>query len=285
MGTGISVAAGGPSTGVRSFPWPVLQRGDTSFPGGAYAVEVELAQDRCGFKLTHRIQGAPLILRLLAERRAQYVCSVSSANASYRHVATSTEPTHRIHWDRDDLGAPPIFVPMVVSREEYRCTFDAQRDGIADLWHGKTITVPKGAKLALGPSFQLQSSLLQLLTFKLDDHLESGQFEVKPNTKDGFRFDVHLARDLFTFLEYQRDLDFRGNIMTHIVGAALALLQRDYATDDDDEGWRTYSNLKAFAEHLQELGMPLWDERDFSPERVATALYPHRLPSVEEEDE
>ena len=73
--------------------------------------------------------------------------------------------------------------------------------------------------------------------------------------------------------------------MTHIVGAALALLQRDYATDDDDEGCRTYPNLKAFAEHLQELGMPLWDERDYSPERVATALYPHRLPSVEEEDE
>ena len=51
--------------------------------------------------------------------------------------------------------------------------------------------------------------------------------------------------------------------------------------------WRVVSSkyLKAFAEHLQELGMPLWDERDFSPERVATALYPHRLPSVEEEDE
>ena len=287
MDVRIEIASGDPSTGVRSFPWPVLQRGDSSFPAGVYAVVVEPARDRRGLRLTHHIQGAPLILRLLAEHRAQYACSVSSASASYRHVEVSSEPVHRIEWVRDDLGAPPIFVPMVVSTEEHRCTFDADRDGVADLWHGRTIVLPKGAKLVLGPSFQLQASLLQLLNFKLDSGLPGGQFEVKPNTEDGFRFDVYLARDLFVFLEFERDQNLRGNIMTHIVSAALALLQREFATDDDEESWRMFPNLTAFAEYLQEHSLPIWDDKEsFNPERVATSLYPHKLPRVEmEEDE
>ena len=286
MDSKIAIAAGDPSTGVRSFPWPVLQRGDSSFPGGVYGVVVEPARDRRGLKLTHHIQGAPLILRLLAEQRAQYACTVSSANASYRRIDISTEPVQWVAWARDDLGAPPIFAPMVISTQEHRCTFDADHDGVADLWHGRTIVLPKGAKLVLGPSFQLQASLLQLLNFKMDHGLADGQFEVKPNTEDGFHFDVYLARDLFSFLEFKRDRNWRGNIMTHIVSAALALLQRDFATDDDEESWRVFPNLAAFAEYLKEKDMPVWDEREaFIPERVATALYPHRLPKAEMEDE
>ena len=41
MVTKIEIRRGDPSTDVRSFAWPVLQRGDMSFPEGAYAVEVD----------------------------------------------------------------------------------------------------------------------------------------------------------------------------------------------------------------------------------------------------
>ena len=72
--------------------------------------------------------------------------------------------------------------------------------------------------------------------------------------------------------------------MTHIVSAALALLQQDQREDDGEEGWRTHSNLTALAHYLEAQGLPLWDHEGFHPERVATALYPHLLPQLGEED-
>ena len=285
MVTKIEIRTGDPSTDVRSFAWPVLQRGDMGFPEGAYAVEVDSGRDRSSFSLTHRVEGAPLIDRLISENKAKYVCAVASPNASYRDIHSSPEPRQKVRWELDDLGAPPLFIPMVVSTEKYSCTLDARTDGVADLWHGKSIRLDKGSRLVLGPVFQLQASLLQLLIFKLDEKLANGQFEVKPNAADGFRFDVHLAKDLFRFLEYKRDPGVRRNIMTHVVGATLALLQRDFAKDDGDEGWKTFGNLKAFADYLRAIDMPVWDEEEFKPERVATALYPHILPHLEDDDE
>ena len=285
MITKIEIRRDDPSAAVRSFAWPVLQRGDMSFPEGAYAVEIDSGLDRSSLSLTHRVEGAPLIDRLVSENKAQYVCAVASPNASYRDIHASPEPRHKVRWELDDLGAPPIFIPMVVSTEKYSCTLDARTDGVADLWHGKSIRLEKGSKLVLGPAFQLQASLLQLLIFKLDEQLANGQFEVRPNTGDGFRFDVHLANDLFRFLKYKRELDVRRNIMTHVVGATLALLQRDFAKDDGDEGWKTFGNLKAFADYLRAVSMPVWDDEEFRPERVATTLYPHILPQLEDDDD
>lgn len=285
MTTKIEVRTDDPSTGVRSFAWPVLQRGDMSFPEGAYVVEIEPDRDRSSFSLAHRIEGAPLIKRLLSDNKAGYVCSISSPSASYRETHVSSDPKHRIKWDPDDLGAPPFFSPMIVSTESYSCKLDSGTDGIADLWHGKYIHLEKGSKLVLGPAFQLQASLLSLLVFKPDDQLSKGQFEVKPNTEDGFRFNVHLANDLFRFLKYKTEPGVRRNIMSHVVGSALALLQRDYGANVGDDGWQDFANLKTFAEYLKSEDLPTWNEDEFRPDRVSTTVYPHVVPRQEDDDE
>ena len=183
----------------------------------------------------------------------------------------------------DDLGAPPLFIPLVVTTAEVEITLDAAADGVAALWHGLSVRLLKGAKLLIAPPFQLRSSLLQLLSFELDEHLGDGQFEVRPDTNDGFKFIVALAADLHGFLRHPRALRNRRNIMTHIVSAALALLRKDYGEDDGEEGWRTHGNLKALADYLEAQGLPLWVD-GFHPERVATALYPHLFPQSGEED-
>jgi len=73
--------------------------------------------------------------------------------------------------------------------------------------------------------------------------------------------------------------------MTHIVSACLARLQKEYGKDDEEVGgWRSFRNLLAFSDYLKDKGQKLWCDDDFQPERVATALYPHVLPSKEEED-
>lgn len=273
-----------PSEVVRSFAWPVLQRGNTSYPNGSYSATVEPGTDQRSIGITHEVRGAPLIARLIDEGQAQYACTVSSPIASYRMIHTSMHPTHRVEWSRDDLGTPPLFIPQVVAISEVWCTLDAAADGVAELWHGRRVCLLKGSQLLIGPTFQLRSSLLQLLKFELDKSLKDGQFEVRPDTNDGFKFRVALAGDLHSFLRHPREIRDRSNIMTHIVSAALALLQRDYHEDDGERGWRTYSNLRALADDLERKELPVWDSDDFRPERVATGLHPHLLPPPGEED-
>ena len=274
-----------PSEGVRSFAWPVLQRGNTSYPDGSYTAEIEPDRDRRSFRITHDIRGAPLIARLIGEEQARYACTVASPIASYRTIHTSASPTHRVEWSHDDLGTPPLFLPLVVTTSEVRLTLDANVDGVAALWHGRGIRLLKGSKLVIAPPFQLRSSLQQLLIFQVNEKLSDGQFEVHPDTNDGFKFIVAMAPDLHRFLMHPRAPDHRRNIMTHIVSSAFASLRHDYRGDDGAEGWRSHGNLVALARYLEDQGLPIWDEDGFHPERVATALYPHRLPPVGEDDD
>ena len=281
----LEMRAGEPSDGARAFGWPVLQRGNTSFPDGFYCVDIQPGSNRRSFRMTHDVRGAPLIARLIAQDKARYACTVSSPIASFRTIHTSDAPTHTVQWSHDDLGSPPLFIPMVVTMAEIEVTLDTVADGVAALWHGVSVRLPKGAKLLIAPPFQLRSSLLQLLSFELDEHLKDGQFELRPDTNDGFKFIVALAADLHGFLRHPRAPRDRRNIMTHIVSAALAMLRNDHDKDDGEEGWRTYSNLTALAHYLEAHGLPLWDDDGFHPERVATALYPHLLPQLGEEDD
>ena len=274
-----------PSEGARAFGWPVLQRGDTSYPDGSYCADIQPGADRRSFRMTHDILGAPLITRLIVQDKARYACSVSSPIASYRAIHTSAAPTHRVQWSHDDLGSPPLFIPGVIATAEVEVTLDTAADGVAALWHGVHVRLPKGAKLLIAPPFQLRSSLLQLLSFELDEHLNDGQFEVRPDTNDGFKFIVALAADLHGFLRHPRALRHRRNIMTHIVGAAFASLHQDHGKDDGEEGWRSHGNLKALADYLDAQDLPLWEDPEFHPERVATALYPHLFPQSGEEDD
>ncbi len=281
----LEMRASEPSEGAPAFAWPVLQRGNASFPDGWYRAEIQPGSDRRSFRMAHDIRGAPLIGRLIAEDKARYACTVSSPIASYRTIHSSASPTHRVQWSHDDLGSPPLFIPLVVVTTEVEITLDAAADGVAALWDGVSVRLLKGAKLLIAPPFQLRSSLLQLLSFKLDEHLGDGQFEVRPDTNDGFTFVVALAADLHGFLRHPRALRHRRNIMTHIVSAALALLHRDHDRDDGEQGWRTYGNLRALADYLEARDLPVWDDDEFHPERVATALYRHLFPQPGEEDD
>ena len=182
----------------------MLQRGNTSYPDGSYCADIQPGSDRRSFRMTHDVRGAPLITRLIAEDKARYACTVSSPIASYRTIHTSAAPTHQVQWSQDDLGSPPLFIPLVVATAEVEITLDTAADGVAALWHGVSVRLPKGAKLLIAPPFQLRSSLLQLLSFELDEHLGDGQFEVRPDTNDGFKFIVALAADLHGFLRHPR---------------------------------------------------------------------------------
>lgn len=274
----ISARAADPNPSSRALPWPVLEAGNASFPEGEYSVTCENKETGQSFTLRHQVQGAPLIERWLDEGKMEYVCAVAAPRSMYRKLHKSDTPEQVISWQQHDLGEFPMFTPMLVARESIAHPAVAESDGLNPLWNGRELNLPPGARIAVGPTFKFQSGIAGMLDFVEDKDLSDGQFKVIESHEDGFKFKVHLAVNLHQRLKFHRDDSTGKNIMVHIVSAALSLLQREYRDDDEEEGgWRSFPNLAALADLLQERGIPHWAEEGFQPELAATRLYPHIL--------
>ncbi len=266
------------NTAVRGHAFPVLESGNTSFPEGRYVVGFEGSGDTNSFTIRHRIERAQLINDVIAEGLAQFVCTVASPSSSYRVSHVSESDMQVISWESADLGEPPMFTPMIVVTKPFTRKLDGTRDGVHELWSGRTVAFEKGMRLALSDVVFMRSSVLNMLLFQREPALSDGEFRVEAEDREGFRFRTYLAPDLHQFLKYDSEDLRRGHIVTHIVSACFGVLKADYAEDEEDEGgWQSYRGLKAIADILKEHGLPHWSEEDFSPELAATRLYPHRV--------
>jgi len=276
----IATDASASSGSIRVYEFPVLETGNLSFPNGRYIVEFKSGPDQKSFEVIHRVEGAGLISQLISEGLAKFVCMVASPVSSYRVNHVSESSTHTVRWNEDDLGEPPMLIPMIVAAKPFSRKLKQEQHGVHELWDEQKINFKAGMRLAVGNVVQLRSSVLNLLSFHENSELSNGTFQAKAEPQEGFRFRVELAPDLHRFLRFRTDQSSRGHILTHIVSACLSLLQRDYSDDNDEEGgWRSYRGLEALARHLEANELPHWsDEDSFIPELVATKLHPHRIP-------
>ena len=279
----ISARAADPNPSSRALPWPVLEAGNDSFPEGEYTVTCENKETGQSFTLRHEVRGAPLIERWLAEGKVDYVCTVAAPRSMYRKLHKSGTPEQVIAWRQHDLGEFPMFTPMLVMREVIAHTAVAKSDGLNPLWNGRELCLPQGTRIAVAPTFMFKSGIEGMLDFVEDKDLLDGQFKVIASTEEGFKFKVHLATNLHQRLKFHRDDSAGNNIMVHIVSAALSLLQRENADDNEEEGgWKSFPNLKGLAARLQERDIPHWADDSFQPEYAATQLHPHKLPKAED---
>lgn len=279
MPTTLSIRASDPCSGSRAFQWPVLESGNGSFENGVYSVVYEDRERGKSFFLEHEVQGAPLIESWMKEEELIFVCTVAAPRSMYRALHKSQERRQLIEWSQEDLGEFPIFTPMMVARREIHHIADSSADGLSRIWDGKELLLPRGARVAVGPTFNFQSGITGLLDFNLDENLEGGRFRIEPSSENGFTFKVHLARNLYDHLRYHRRESAGMNIMVHVVSAALARLHQDYSQDDGEEGWKSFPNLVGLADMLEQKELRHWADEGFRPEEVATGLYPHRLPT------
>ena len=279
----VEVAVPEASNSIRSHRHPILESGNLSFPKGRYTLGFEFGDDRTSCTVVHRIDNAPLISRLLEAGQAQFACVISCPISSYREICLSADARQQVSWNLDDLGEPPLFTPMILCVKSFEITLDAGDDGLHRIWNGQSVLLHKGSRLALGSVIQLEASIIHLLSMREDTDLKNGQFEIDIETEP-FLFVVKLSSDLYRFLQVHQT-EHRSNIMTHVVTACLARLQKDFHEDDDDSGWKSYRNLLALADHLEDKGLGHWTDPEFRPEKAATALYPHRLPSTPDETE
>lgn len=278
--TEISTRSSDPGPSSRAFHWPVLEAGNDSFPGGIYTVTCTDKDVGKAITLRHRVQDAPLIEQWIEQGKLTFVCSVAAPRSMYRTLHQSETPEQAIAWQRDDLGEYPMFTPMIVAGVDIQHTASVERDGLNRIWDGRKLDLPQGARIAVGSTFKFKSGIDALLQFNLDESLAPGQFAAHDSTEDGFKFKVSLASNLYHHLKHRREEPAGANIMVHVVSAAFSVLQRDWREDDGDEGegWQSFRNLVGLADFLQSRGLPRWDDDDFRPEKVATALYPHQLP-------
>ena len=273
----VEAVAAGPSNAIRAHEHPMLESGNLSFPEGRYWLDFVPGEDRSSYLITHRIEGAALISRMLESDQARYACIVSSPTSGYRETHVSESAEQEVRWNVSDLGEPPLFTPTIVCWTQQELRLSSFRDGVHRIWDKQVIALSKGSRLALGSVIQLQSSILHLLSIHHDDRLDDGQFNVEIESEP-FRFRANVGATLYKCLRYQGG-EMRRSIMTHIVTACLARLQRDYAEDDGESGWRSHRNLKAFAGFLATSGHGHWTDDEFRPERVATAIYPLVVPN------
>lgn len=273
----ITVLGSDTAPGSRVFAWPVLEAGNGSYPQGAYTVRLAQGQPGRSFHLTHEVTGAGLIESWLAAGKILFVCAVASPISAYRTTQYSATANQEVSWDPDDLGEHPKFTPVLVSSCSFEHTISANSDGVVPQWNGIKVRLQRGSRIAVCPTFQLRSGLIGLFDFRLEEAFLYGRFKVEPSTEEGFRFKVYLAKNLFEYLQYQRQEASKANIMTHIVSSALSHLKSNYAEDDEDEGWRSFSGLRSLATYLRSEGLGHWSDDNFDPEFVATSLYPHRV--------
>ena len=282
----ISVRSSDPASGTRAFAWPVLEAGNGSYSEGVYTVKVVHKDRGRSFELHHSVDHAALIERWIEQGKILFVCAVSAPISAYRKLHVANATPHLVTWVPDDLGAHPVFTPMIVCAEDIDHRVSTKRDGVNALWEGRDLNLLKGSRLAVCPTFALQSGVRGLLDFSERREMHPGQFRVAASREGGFRFKVYLASDLFRGLQapYVRQGPIGGNIMTHIVSTALSLLRTEFPDDDGEEGWRSYANLVALAGELDSLNLRNWSDEDFEPELASTALYPHKLPTDGLED-
>lgn len=258
---------------IGSHSHPVLEEGNLSFPEGRYIVGFEGQQDGPSFNLVHQVEGAGLISDLLKQEKARYACIVSSPRSFFRKTHLADGSRQRVAWDDSDLGEPPLFTPVVLCTSDVEeIALSTRRHGVHKVWDGVPIGLRKGARLAVGDVFDLQSSMMQFIRIESDDRQEGNSFSVEPRSEP-FGFVVRASPSLHRYLRSSPADPVRKNVMTHIVTACFAILQRQYR---DEEEWDR--NLKGLADHVAEKYPHRWDDDDFRPEAAATALYPLVLP-------
>ena len=273
---------------VYALPYPALEAGNLSFPQGSYEPEVRMREDGHSIEIEHRISGAPFIERLIEEGVVNYYCLFSVPKTGIRTLY-KTAKVDKVSWEKSVVGQPPRLRPLLIyTGEDRKCKLTA-KCGVANLWQGKSITLPKGARLARGEFLDVNNSEYSFLRFAKGngDEFKRGSFKVLPSNEDGFYFKIEAAPDVFDFVQKNgMDVALRAGILTGIVGQCFSILKYKYKETDEDSN--DFPNLRTLSSKLESEYGSDWNDDDFDPMFAATTLYPLQVPSTvidDDEDE
>ena len=162
---------------VRTMPYPVIEDGNFSFPGGSYEVTPQAGENgKTSVVLQHDLSGAPLIENLIQRGDARYACLVSVKKTGYRKLELADSSRQAIRWDSGVAGEQPILGPLILYvGDDLRQKLSAQ-DGVAKAWQNQTIQIPRGARLAKAGHLHPEMSIHHLIRVRIKKDLNPGGF-------------------------------------------------------------------------------------------------------------
>lgn len=273
-------------------PFPVLEEGNLSFLEASYNPIPKSSNEECSLLLEHRIENANFLQQLIEEQKAKFACLVSIPKTGYRRLEIfehSSNDVQMVRWEKRYLAEPPLIRPVLLATQMIKHIF-CSTDGVANVWHGQSVDIPIGARLARGPYLRPVSSMAQLLTIRKDEDLKPTSIEVSESTEGGFKFIVKLGVQLYAFINAppgNEDHMIWHNLHLHFISRCLEILHKDYGikSDVDEQSWEQYSNLKMLSEQLVQKELPHWTHDEFKPDRIATELYFIKIPNQDEEED
>ena len=134
---------------VHTLPYPTIEDGSISFPDGKYSINAERKAVN-KVDLVHEITGAPFLSKLIDNGDAKFGCLVSVPKTGYRKLDTCDSNKQKIEWELGITGEAPKLKPVLIYTNDDKEFKLSKDDGVADIWQGKKIVIPKGARLARG---------------------------------------------------------------------------------------------------------------------------------------
>ena len=274
----------------KSFPFPVLSAVSLDYPGAEYVGDIS-RMDNSSVIVSHKITDGNAVARFLKEGGAVFACIVSLPATMYRRVfvcndSKSLQADSKIDYKDSgahDNGEQPKFRPVVIKKGD--CRIAAGDAGLDEqLWSGGDIHFPDGGIIAFDHWKEFKGDAGSLFKFTTDiaGEMEFGMIKVSDDAEGGFRFEVQVHPRFLDAMQEPGDghKPHVRSVQTHALSRGLEILARDYKNN-----WREFPNLTLLSQRLESEQLSHWEQDDFSPDEVATRLYPHLLPGDTEHDD
>ena len=239
----------------------------------AYRLDMRIGDGRA--RVTHQIDRAPALERLIEERRAKWVVELRSPRTLLSRIETSVGRTMDVRWDTGEVGALVYLIPGLIA------TRDLQLDGqgLDEIWGGMALDMPAGWWLARGRVRRASTLREALLTFQEDKSLPDGGMKVVADVSpERLQFVVSVASDIRPAVERDRSMQVAGLI------GACALFPDTIDEDIETEHGALVGEIR---NRLEDAGVADWEDRkSYDPARVATVIEGfHAMPSEQEPDD
>ena len=288
----------------RVFPFPVLREESIDFvdPNSGFTAEVDRLLESDNASVCYALSGGNMVSRLMQEGLAKFACVVCAPSTMYRTLEvfdgamdikrngekTILEAVHKVRLEDSLVASPPFFRPIVIAAEDI-CRKAEDVDGLNPIYLGREIRFPAGAIIASAGWIQLGGGKDGMFVLNEDKKLKEGVIRVEGSDSHGYFFNLFVAPRLYRKIKKCPTslLHHRQSVLTHALSAALHGLAKDFSEADSEnsEGWMQFANLRILNNLLEQEGEPNWTAPKFDAEKAATAIRPHFIPDLDDDND
>ena len=278
--------------------YPIVSKNRADYLAGhEYVVRYRrVGSDRFTRSIEHSIHGDNLVSSLVRDGHANFVCLIDSPWCAYREIKYGNLDLLRTEDDRiwlsqqldlhtPNFSAPVLLHTAVLATDDLHNISLSKKYGVNSLWDGVDISIPKGAKVAIGPHFTSDPTTTSILriTKAMEGELTKGSFRVGAVPEEGFYFKVDVEPSLYHQLKNATNATHHcESIYCFALSQGMEILKANYS---DSDVWQEHFYLRQLRKLLIEAGSTTWEDPDFDANQAVAKLQPHYIPIEEDHHE